>query len=684
MPPVIAAIVTALTWIGISAATAAILAPMILSFGASLLLGAISKLFSKGPSASSLTNQLNNRTVTTRQAVAPWRVMYGSNRVGGIITFLHTTGTKNEKLHIVITLAGHEVNAIPTMYFDGVAIPLDGSGNATGNFAGFVHAEFNLGTRQQAAFPGLLAAAAAYWDATHRQRNRAGAYVQLTWDQNKFPNGVPNITFDVQGRLVYDPGGAGVQTPAFAQNIEVDQPAGSQATWAYVLGSNVQAGSLLVFACRELNVTGVTDSKGNTWVKLYNTFWYALNCAAGATTVTVAFGSATHMQGDVAEYTGVANLAPDVSADIASGTSTTATSTSVTPIVNGDLILGWGFNGTTNSPTYTAGTGYTLRDTGTKNAFLEDKVQLTAAAITAVVTINASDAWSIGIVAFKAAANTGGRLAYSSNAALCIADYLNNASFGLVAQTKYPITAAMLANAGFSAFNAANLVDGDVTTNGWANNPTNANSTVTVDLGAGNGQEFCRCRFYLSTAGQVQTYHIQWSDDSITWASAEEHSATGMLPDVNGWNEVELAPSGAHRYWRILAIATITEAGFVNELEFYTSDVDSTLLIAAANTCDEQVALLAGGNQNRFAIDGSFDTSESPANVIGRMNSAMAGSVLYVAGKWGIYPGIWRAPTISLSDADFRGPMTVQTRLTHRDLYNGVKGMFISPTKGGQ
>src|SRR5579859_2311053 len=120
MPPVIAAIVAVLTTIGVSAGVAAVLAPMILSLGASLVLGAVSKLFVKKPSGSSLTSQVASRSITSRQAVAPWRVLYGSNRVGGVITFLGTTGASNQMLHIVITLAGHEVNAIPTMYFDGV------------------------------------------------------------------------------------------------------------------------------------------------------------------------------------------------------------------------------------------------------------------------------------------------------------------------------------------------------------------------------------------------------------------------------------------------------------------------------------------------------------------------------------------------------------------------------------
>jgi len=482
MPPIIAAIVFVIEAIGISAAVAGVLAPMILSLGVSLVLGEISKMFanSSRPTSSSLATQIASRTVTSRQAIAPRRVQYGVGRLGGIITFLHTTGTNNEKLHIVITLAGHELFSIGTMYFDGVAVPLDGSGNATGNFAGFVHAEFNLGTRGQASFPGLVAAAPAFWTSAHRQRGCAGAYVALTWDVNKFPNGVPNITFDVQGRKVYDP------------------------------------------------------------------------------------------------------------------------------------------------------------RTGT--------------------------------------------IAYSNNAALCIADYLNNSAFGLVAQTKYAVTAAMLTNSGFSGFNAAQLVDGDTTTNGWSNNTTNIGSTVSLDLGAGVTAEFRRCRMYLSVTGQVQTYDVQFSDNNSTWTTA----AAAFLPDIIGWNDVELAPNGAHRYWRIKADATITEAGFVNELEFYTSDVDSVQLISAANTSDEAVNILAGGTEPRFTINGSFDTSEAPAAVVGRMNSAIAGSAAYIAGLWGIFPGIWRAPTISLTDSDLRGPMTVQTRMPHRDLYNGVKGTYISALNNWQ
>lgn len=481
MPQVVLAIASIFAAIGFGAEASLALALMVLNLGVSLVLGEVSKLFQKGPSSSSLTSQLASRTVTSRQPVAPRRVLYGSNRVGGIITFLHTTGANNEKLHIVISLSGHEVNAITAMYFDGVAVPYDGSGNATGNFAGFAHVEFNLGTRAQASFPGLIAAAPAFWTAAHRQRGCAGAYVALTWDVNKFPNGVPNITFDVQGRKLYDP------------------------------------------------------------------------------------------------------------------------------------------------------------RTGTQ--------------------------------------------VYSTNAALAIADYLTNARFGLVGQTKYPLTAAMLTNSGMTGFNAAQCVDADITTAGFNTGSAVTGATVTIDLGAGVTGEFRRCRLYLSASLWLSVLNIDYSDDNSTWHSA----ATSFAPDIIGWNEVELAPNGAHRYWRIYLTNTPGAGAMtVNEIELYSSDVDSVQLIAAANTCDEAVALSAGGNENRFTINGSFDTSEAPAAVIGRMNSAMAGSVLYIAGLWGIFPGIWRAPTISLSDSDLRAAFTVQTRMPHRNLYNGVKGTYISPTNAWQ
>jgi hypothetical protein len=176
--------------------------------GISLALGFVSRAIEKKAKAPDLGNfafSARDRSLTVRQPAGPWRVIYGSvPRLGGTLTFVGTSGASNEFLHLVITLAGHQVETIDTMYFDGEEVPLDGSGDATGKYANLVHVEKNLGSADQAAFAGLIAAGVG-WTSAHRQRGRAGAYVRLKWDADKF-GGIPNITFDMDGKNdVYDP-----------------------------------------------------------------------------------------------------------------------------------------------------------------------------------------------------------------------------------------------------------------------------------------------------------------------------------------------------------------------------------------------------------------------------------------------------------------------------------------------
>lgn len=331
----------------------ALLHPLLFSIlatiGSSLVLSGVSRLLTKSPSAPSFAAQANSQQVTARQAIAPRTIRVGRSRVGGILTFITTTGANNDFVQMVITLAGHQVHAIPNMYFDGVLVPLDGSGNATGNFAGLVHAEFNLGSAGQSAFAGLVAAIPAQWTTAHKQSGRAGAYVQLKWDASKFPNGIPNITFDIQGAEVFDP---------------------------------------------RSSTTG-----------------------------------------------------------------------------------------------------------------------------------------------------------YSENPALWIRNYLTNTSYGLGA-------------------------------------------------------------------------------------------ATG--------------------------------------------DIDDASFISAANTCDELVPLLAGGNETRYTANGSFDMSLKPSDVLQSLLTSLAGDLVYVAGKWSLYAGVYIAPTVTLGDGDLRKAITVSTRISKRELANGVKGLYVSPTNNWQ
>jgi hypothetical protein len=91
------------------------------------------------------------------------------------------------------------------------------------------------------------------------------------------------------------------------------------------------------------------------------------------------------------------------------------------------------------------------------------------------------------------------------------------------------------------------------------------------------------------------------------------------------------------------------------------SEIDDALVIAAANICDEVVSI-AAGTEKRYTCNGSFQTSEEPGVILEEMLSSMAGNLVYIGGKWRMYAGAWRPPTVpALTDSDFRSNIQTST-----------------------
>ena len=104
---------TVATAIGVTVALTTIVAA---SMAASKLLAP------KMPSFSD--SSMTNRSQMVRSPISARSMVYGKCRVSGTIVYLSTTGTKNEFLHIVVTLAGHEIEAIDEIYFNDELVPL--------------------------------------------------------------------------------------------------------------------------------------------------------------------------------------------------------------------------------------------------------------------------------------------------------------------------------------------------------------------------------------------------------------------------------------------------------------------------------------------------------------------------------------------------------------------------------
>lgn len=152
---------------------------------------------------------LANRTQMVRSPIAARQIIYGQTKVSGVVVYLSTTGTKNEYLHLVIALAGHEVEEIGDVYFND-ELALTGAGSAAqGRFTGYAEIYKKLGSSTQTVETNLEAATSGLtngkWTSNHRLRGIAYVYVRLTWNEQIFVNGIPSISAMVKGKKVYDP-----------------------------------------------------------------------------------------------------------------------------------------------------------------------------------------------------------------------------------------------------------------------------------------------------------------------------------------------------------------------------------------------------------------------------------------------------------------------------------------------
>ena len=193
MPFLAPALTSVVTWVSTTLAAGGLQAFLLRTAGTLLLTAAAQKLMPR-PETGTMA-----RAVSVRAPVAPREIVYGHRRKGGVIVFLHSRGDRDQYLHLVIALAGHQVQSIGSIFFNGEEA-LDTAGQPVGRYAGKVSVEKALGAPSQTAFPGLRAAVPEKWTTAHRLAGIAAIHLQLTWDADVFPSGIPNITVELEGK----------------------------------------------------------------------------------------------------------------------------------------------------------------------------------------------------------------------------------------------------------------------------------------------------------------------------------------------------------------------------------------------------------------------------------------------------------------------------------------------------
>jgi len=160
----------------------------------------------KRPKSPAFTSAATDRQQMIRSAVATRQIIYGQAVVSGPIVFATSSGSNNRYLHLVIPLAGHECEAITSVWFgDELVGTLDGSGNVTtGRFAGKMRVKKHLGSAAQTVDTDLDTESTE-WTVDHRLRGITYLYVRLEYDATAYPSGLENIKALVKGKKLYDP-----------------------------------------------------------------------------------------------------------------------------------------------------------------------------------------------------------------------------------------------------------------------------------------------------------------------------------------------------------------------------------------------------------------------------------------------------------------------------------------------
>lgn len=175
------------------------------------------------PQQASFGGQLNRdpgSKLTAPRSADAKNIVFGTARVPGNIVFWCTSDNKRT-LNLVVEWAGHEVDGYEKLYLGDEEVELDDY-IGLGKWRDYVFCADFLGTEDQAASPGLIAASGGKWTSAHRGAGVAYSYITLHRNPKLFPQGLPNIWRVVRGRKVWDPR---TDTTAHSANASLVQAA---------------------------------------------------------------------------------------------------------------------------------------------------------------------------------------------------------------------------------------------------------------------------------------------------------------------------------------------------------------------------------------------------------------------------------------------------------------------------
>ena len=171
-------------------------------------------------------------------ANSPIPVVYGKRKIGGNMVFCETSGTDNEYLYMIFTLAEGQCESCEKIYIDDKEVTWSGAltdgtertvGSGDSNFykdsASLISVTWYDGDDDQTY--NTTVGALSSWTSNHRVRGISYLALKFKWNQDAF-SGLPNVHALLKGRKVYDPNLDGTKTGGSGSHRE-----DTASTWAW-------------------------------------------------------------------------------------------------------------------------------------------------------------------------------------------------------------------------------------------------------------------------------------------------------------------------------------------------------------------------------------------------------------------------------------------------------------------
>lgn len=196
-----------------------VLGKALISIGLSLALSFVSSLFRPKPKQAEggVQSQIQIGGDVPRSAI------FGKQATAGHIVYVNTSGSSNAVLEMVFAIGDSRHEGVSRVWVNGKEAGLTQPGAdpyyVVDGFDGKLTLTFVPGTVDQSALASLVSSAnpSGRWSTDHTLTGIAYIVARLQYDEKVFPNGVPQLLFEMEGLRLYDPrfdstnGGTGAQ-----------------------------------------------------------------------------------------------------------------------------------------------------------------------------------------------------------------------------------------------------------------------------------------------------------------------------------------------------------------------------------------------------------------------------------------------------------------------------------------